>query len=69
MRLTLSGLLACLLTLSLASGVFLYMATVHEFQHAPLIRHCARPSCFRLILLGLLLTFAVRIVLGLGHVG
>jgi len=55
------------ITLSLASGVFLYMSTMHEFHNAPLIRHCATPRGFALMLAGLLLTVGVRIILGLAH--
>ncbi len=56
-------------TLSIAAGVFLYMATLHEFSNAPFIRYCSKPKNFLLMLLGLLLTFGVKLVLELGHAG
>lgn len=56
-------------TLSIASGVFLYMATLHEFSNAPFIKHCGNPKCFWFMLFGLVLTIGVKLVLGLGHVG
>lgn len=57
------------ITLALASGVFLYLATVHEFRNAPFIHHCATVKGFVLMLTGLLLTIGVRVILGLGHAG
>ena len=57
-------------TLSIASGVFLYMATsTRVLSNAPFIRHCATAKGFIVMLGGLLLTFAVKVVLELGHVG
>ena len=56
-------------TLSIAAGVFLYMATIHEFKNAPFIRHCANPKCFWFMIFGLILTICVKLVLGLGHAG
>ena len=56
-------------TLSIAAGVFLYMATLHEFSNAPFIRHCAKPKCFLFMLFGLLLTVCVKVILELGHAG
>ena len=56
-------------TLSIASGVFLYMATLHEFSNAPFIRHCANPKCFWFMIFGLVLTIGVKLILGLGHAG
>jgi len=56
-------------TLSIAAGVFLYMATLHEFSNAPFIRHCAKPKCFLAMLFGLLLTVGVKVILKLGHAG
>lgn len=57
------------ITLSIASGVFLYMATLHEFSNAPFIRHCSNPKCFWFMLFGLFLTICVKLILGLGHAG
>ena len=56
-------------TLSIASGVFLYMATLHELHNAPFIRHCSNPKCFWFMVFGLILTICVKLILGLGHAG
>lgn len=55
--------------LSLASGVFLYMATLHEMRHAPLIIHCCTPRGFGAMLVGLLVTALVRWMVGMAHTG
>jgi len=55
--------------LGLASGVFLYMATLHEFNNSPLIKACSTAKGFAFMLTGLLLTAAVKLVLGLAHTG
>ncbi|MEE4377475.1 MAG: ZIP family metal transporter [Candidatus Competibacteraceae bacterium] len=55
--------------LAFASGVFLYLATLHEFCNAPFIRHCVTARGFAVMLIGLLVTIGVRVVLGLGHAG
>ena len=56
-------------TLSIAAGVFLYMATLHEFGNAPFIRYCANRKGFVVMLLGLFLTIGVKVILELGHAG
>ncbi len=56
-------------TLSIAAGVFLYLATLHEFSNAPFIRHCSTPRAFLVMLAGLLLTVCVKVILELGHAG
>jgi len=56
-------------TLSIAAGVFLYMATLHEFSNTPFIRHCSTRKGFIVMLIGLMLTFGVKVVLELGHAG
>ena len=53
--------------LSGASGVFLYMGTLHEMKHAPLIVHCCTRKGFAAMLLGLIITALVRLILGLAH--
>ncbi len=53
--------------LSLASGVFLFMATLHDLEDAPLIKHCRSFSGFASMLLGLVLTMGVRAAVGLAH--
>lgn len=55
------------IVLSLAAGVFLFMGTLHEQKHAPLIISCCTPTGFGLMLFGLLLTAGVRLLLGLAH--
>lgn len=55
--------------LSLASGVFLYMGTLHEMKHAPLIVHCCTVRGFVALLAGLVLTALVRVLLGMAHTG
>jgi zinc transporter ZupT len=53
--------------LSLASGVFLYLATLHEMRHAPLLTTCSGLRGFLLLLAGFGLTALVRIALGLAQ--
>ncbi len=55
--------------LSLASGVFFYMGTLHEMKHAPLIIHCCTVRGFVTMLAGLGLTALVRLMVGLAHTG
>jgi zinc transporter ZupT len=56
-------------TLSLAAGVFLYMGTLHEMKHAPLIIHCCTWKGFIAMVAGLVLTAFVRVLLGTAHTG
>ena len=53
--------------LSLAAGTFLYMGTLHEMRHAPLIEHCCSKRGFLTMLAGMLLTAFVRLLLGEAH--
>ncbi|MEM1060325.1 MAG: ZIP family metal transporter [Verrucomicrobiota bacterium] len=55
------------IVLSLAAGVFLFMGTLHEQKHSPLIISCCTPMGFALMLFGLLLTAGVRLLLGLAN--
>jgi len=55
------------IVLSLAAGVFLFMGTLHEQKHAPLIINCCTPIGFGLMLAGLLLTAGVRLLLGIAN--
>jgi zinc transporter ZupT len=55
--------------LSLASGVFLFMATLHEMKHAPLIVDCCTRKGFAAMVVGLILTVMVRVLLGIAHTG
>ncbi len=57
------------LVLSMASGTFLYLGTLHELKRAPLITHCNCRRNFLLLLFGFLLTVVVRILLGAAHQG
>jgi len=53
--------------LALAAGTFLYMATLHEFRHAPMIARCNTPKGFAAMLAGFFLTAFVRYVIGEAH--
>lgn len=53
--------------LSLASGVFLYMATLHELQNTPLIVDVRSRKGFMLMLAGFTLTALVRLLMGEAH--
>ncbi|MEM7009347.1 MAG: ZIP family metal transporter [Thermodesulfobacteriota bacterium] len=64
-----SLLLVKAITLSFASGVFLYLATIHNFGKAPLITHCSKARCFVIMLIGLIITLGVKAILDLGHAG
>ncbi|MEM7145392.1 MAG: ZIP family metal transporter [Verrucomicrobiota bacterium] len=57
------------IALALASGVFLYMATVHDLERAPLICHCKSIRRFSIMISGLILTAGVRAILGFAHAG
>ena len=62
-------LVAKAIILSLAAGVFLFMATLHEMKHSPIIIHCCTVRGFEFMIAGLLLTAFVRLILGLAHTG
>ncbi len=53
--------------LSLASGTFLYMSTLHELRHAPLIATCHCRRGFLLLLFGFIITALVRLLMGTAH--
>ncbi|MFC1570356.1 ZIP family metal transporter [Candidatus Omnitrophota bacterium] len=55
--------------LSMASGVFLYMGTLHGLRHTPLVENCNCKRNFLLMLLGLVITALVRLALGEAHGG
>lgn len=55
--------------LSMAAGVFLFMATLHEMKHAPLIVDCCTKRGFVAMFIGLVLTVLVRVMLGVAHTG
>jgi len=53
--------------LALAAGTFLYMATLHEFRHAPMIARCKNPKGFSVMIAGFLITAFVRYLIGEAH--
>ncbi len=53
--------------LSLASGVFLYMATLHELKNTPLIEDCHSKKGFILMVIGFILTALIRLLVGEAH--
>ena len=53
--------------LALAAGTFLYMATLHEFRHAPMIRNCNNLRGFAALLAGFIITAFVRYLIGEAH--
>ena len=55
--------------LSMASGVFLFMATLHEMKHSPLIVDCCTAKGFVSMMVGLIITVLVRVLLGIAHTG
>ncbi len=55
--------------LSLASGVFLFMATLHEMKHSPMIVDCCTKKGFIALLFGFIITALVRLLIGIAHTG
>jgi zinc transporter ZupT len=62
-------MMAKALILSMASGVFLFMATLSDMESAPLIVDCATLKGFSAMLAGLIITIIVRFLLGVAHTG
>ena len=56
---------ACVL--SLGAGTFLYMGTLHELKHAPMIQYCKNPHCFLIMVSGFTVTALVRWIMGEAH--
>jgi zinc transporter ZupT len=56
---------ACII--SLAAGVFLYMSTLHELRHTPLISICCNRKGFLLLIAGFVLTALIRLLIGEAH--
>ena len=53
--------------MSMASGTFLYMGTIHEMKHTPLIEDCGTKRGFIFMLAGFALTALVRLLIGEIH--
>ncbi|MDP8219378.1 MAG: ZIP family metal transporter [Candidatus Theseobacter exili] len=53
--------------LSLASGTFLYMSTLHELKRSPMVIFCCRKKGFYLMIAGFVITALVRWLLGEAH--
>lgn len=53
--------------LALAAGTFLYMATLHELDHSPLIKGCSTKKGFLIMICGFLITALVRLLIGAAH--
>lgn len=53
--------------LSAASGVFLYMSTMHGLHDTPLLTHCRRHRGFFAMVAGFVLTLGVRLMMGEAH--
>ena len=53
--------------LSLAAGTFLYMSTLHELEHTPLIKNCGSRKGFLVMLGGFAITALVRLLIGEAH--
>lgn len=49
--------------LSIASGVFLYLATTHGLRHTPFVTNCKNNTNFLVMLTGLFITIGVSILL------
>jgi len=53
--------------LSLAAGTFLYLGSLHGLRYSPLITNCCSRKGFVALLAGLIITLAVRYILGNAH--
>lgn len=53
--------------LAIASGVFLYMSTLHELKDTPLIVDCSSRKGFTVAVVGFVLTALVRLLIGEVH--
>lgn len=50
--------------LALAGGTFLFLSTLHQFQHAAMIRVCCTERGFAFLLVGFAITALVRLIIG-----
>jgi len=55
------------LVLAMAAGVFLYMSTLHEMRHSPLITTCSGKAGFLALVAGFVITAFVRVLLGMAQ--
>lgn len=55
------------IVLGIAAGTFLFMATLHDLQHSPLVTACQRLPNFAWMIFGFVLTAAVKFALGAAH--
>ena len=53
--------------LTMASGTFLFMSTLHELKHTPMIAHCRTKKGYAAMLIGVILTVFVRVLMGEAH--
>ena len=53
--------------MAMAAGTFLYMGTIHEMKHTPLIEDCGTKRGFMTMLAGFALTALVRLLIGEIH--
>lgn len=53
--------------LSLAAGTFLYMSTLHDFRHSPMIANCGSKKGFLFMFCGFVITALVRLLIGEAH--
>jgi len=53
--------------LSLASGTFLYMSTLHDLENSPSIKICSTKKGFLFMICGFLITALVRLLIGAAH--
>ncbi|WP_462321276.1 ZIP family metal transporter [Halochromatium sp.] len=55
------------LVLAMAAGVFLYMSTLHDMRHSPLITTCSGFWGFLVLVAGFVITAGVRVLLGIAN--
>ncbi len=58
-----SALIFKAVIMSMASGVFLYLATTHGLRHTPFVKNCSNNTNFIIMLFGLFITIAVSVLL------
>jgi len=58
-----SGLIFKATVISIASGVFLYLATTYGLRHTPFVANCRNNKGFFIMLLGLVITITVSVLM------